>query len=66
MRIIDIERTLHVFIEPSIQAWALNKHWLIDVADWVYLNGHYFVTFAVLRSSTCAATTRSTSCATCS
>ena len=48
MRIIDIERTLHVFIEPSVQAWALNKHWLIDGADWVYVNGHFFVTFAVL------------------
>ena len=48
MRIIDIERTLHVFIEPSVQAWALNKHWLIDGADWVYVNGHFFVTLAVL------------------
>ena len=48
MRIIDIERTLHVFVEPSIQAWALNKHWLMDIADWTYLNGHYIVTFAAL------------------
>ncbi len=48
MRIIDIERTLHVFIEPSIQAWALNTHWLIDVTDWIYLNGHFVVTFGVL------------------
>ena len=48
MRIIDIERTLHVFIEPSVQAWALNKHWLMDGLDWIYLNGHFVVTFAVL------------------
>jgi CDP-diacylglycerol--glycerol-3-phosphate 3-phosphatidyltransferase len=48
MRIIDLERTLHVFIEPSVQAWAMNKHWLINGADWIYLNGHFFVTFAVL------------------
>jgi membrane-associated phospholipid phosphatase len=48
MRIIDVERTLHVFVEPSVQAWAINKHWLIDGADWVYVNGHFFVTFAVL------------------
>jgi PAP2 superfamily len=48
MRIIDLERTLHIFIEPSVQAWALNKHWLMDGADWIYLNGHFFVTFAAL------------------
>jgi membrane-associated phospholipid phosphatase len=48
MRIIDLERTLHVFVEPSIQSWALNKHWLMDAADWIYLNGHFFVTLGVL------------------
>jgi len=48
MRIIDLERTLHIFIEPSVQGWALNKHWLMDGADWIYLNGHFFITFAAL------------------
>jgi membrane-associated phospholipid phosphatase len=48
MKIINFERTLHVFVEPSIQAWALNKRWLMDAADWTYLNGHFFVTLAVL------------------
>jgi membrane-associated phospholipid phosphatase len=48
MRIIDVERTLHVFIEPSVQAWALNKHWLMDGLDWIYLNGHFVVTLLVL------------------
>ena len=48
MKIINFERTLHIFIEPSVQTWAQNKHWLIDAADWTYLNGHFFVTFAVL------------------
>jgi membrane-associated phospholipid phosphatase len=48
MRIIDLERTLHIFVEPSVQAWAQNKHWLMDAADWTYLNGHFFVTFAAL------------------
>jgi membrane-associated phospholipid phosphatase len=47
-KIINLERTLHVFIEPSIQAWTLNKHWLMDFADWTYLNAHYFVTIAAL------------------
>ena len=48
MKIIDLERTLHIFVEPSIQAWALNVHWLMDVADWIYLNGHFFVTVAAV------------------
>jgi hypothetical protein len=48
MRIIDIERAVHIFVEPSIQAWAQNKHWLMDAADWTYLNGHFFVTVGAL------------------
>lgn len=48
MRIIDLERLLHVFVEPSIQSWVLGKHWLMDIADWTYLNAHDFLTLAVL------------------
>jgi membrane-associated phospholipid phosphatase len=48
MRIIDLERGLHVFVEPSIQYWALGKHWLMDAADGTYLNAHYVVTISVL------------------
>ncbi len=47
-KVINLERTLHVFVEPSIQTWALNKHWLIDIADWTYLNAHYVVTIGAL------------------
>jgi membrane-associated phospholipid phosphatase len=47
-KIIHLERVLHVFIEPSVQAWASNEHWLMDVADWTYLNAHYFVTIGAL------------------
>jgi membrane-associated phospholipid phosphatase len=47
-KVIDFERTLHVFVEPSIQAWALNEHWLMDIADWTYLNAHYAVTLGAL------------------
>jgi membrane-associated phospholipid phosphatase len=47
-KIINLERTLHIFVEPSIQAWAANKHWLMDFADWTYLNAHYFVTLGAL------------------
>jgi membrane-associated phospholipid phosphatase len=47
-RIIDLERVLHVFIEPRIQAWASNKHLLMDIADWSYLNAHDVVTVGAL------------------
>ena len=48
MRIIDFERAVHIFVEPSVQAWAENKHVLMDVLDWTYLNGHFFITLAAL------------------
>ncbi len=48
MKIINLERTLHVFIEPSIQSWALGKHWLMNAADWAYLYSHYAITGSVL------------------
>jgi membrane-associated phospholipid phosphatase len=47
-KVINLERTLHVFIEPSIQNWALNRHWLMDIADFSYLNAHYVVTVGAL------------------
>jgi membrane-associated phospholipid phosphatase len=47
-KVIDLERALHVFIEPSVQAWALNERWLMDIADWTYLNAHYVVTLGAL------------------
>jgi hypothetical protein len=48
MKIINLERVLHVFVEPSIQAWTSNTRWLMDIADWTYLNAHFFLTFAAL------------------
>jgi membrane-associated phospholipid phosphatase len=47
-KVIHLERALHIFIEPSVQSWALNDHWIMDVADWTYLNAHYIVTFGAL------------------
>jgi membrane-associated phospholipid phosphatase len=47
-KVIILERKLHVFVEPSIQKWALNSHWLMDVATWAYLNVNYAVTGVVL------------------
>jgi membrane-associated phospholipid phosphatase len=47
-KIIDMERSLHVFVEPAIQHWALNFHWLMDIATWFYLNGNYAITGGAL------------------
>ena len=48
MQIIDFERTLHIFVEPSVQAWTRSQHWLMQMADFVYLNGHFFVTLGAM------------------
>jgi hypothetical protein len=48
MKIIDFERGLHIFVEPSVQAWAQNMNWMMDALDWLYLNGHFFITFGAL------------------
>jgi membrane-associated phospholipid phosphatase len=48
-RIIDLERRLHVFLEPAIQAWVNDHaHPLLDLADWAYLNAHFVLTIGAL------------------
>jgi PAP2 superfamily len=46
--LISIERTLHVFVEPSVQAWASGSHAVMLVASWIYINAQASVTFAAL------------------
>jgi PAP2 superfamily protein len=46
--VISVERTLHLFIEPSVQAWASGSHALIVVASWLYLNAQTSVTIGAL------------------
>ena len=46
--LIYLERTLHVFVEPSIQAWASGSHALIVASSWVYVNAQTTVTIAAL------------------
>jgi hypothetical protein len=48
-RIIGLERTLHVFIEPDIQRWVTtHAHWVLDLADWTYLNAHFALSAGAL------------------
>jgi PAP2 superfamily len=46
--VISIERSLHLFIEPSVQAWASGREWMIDIASWMYLNSHFAITTVAL------------------
>jgi hypothetical protein len=48
MKIIDFERALHVFVEPSIQGWAENSHLLMNVLAWSYLNTQFVITTATV------------------
>lgn len=46
--VISLERTLHVFAEPAVQAWVTSQHWLIDGATLWYLNAHFILTIGAL------------------
>ena len=47
-RIIDVERSLGLFFEPALQAAVLNLSWLVDGANWMYVNSHFVVTTSFL------------------
>ncbi|MEA2143942.1 MAG: hypothetical protein QOI64_2372 [Solirubrobacteraceae bacterium] len=47
-QIVDLERALHVFVEPQIQQWAIGAGWIDDVGSWMYLNTHFVVTTCTL------------------
>jgi membrane-associated phospholipid phosphatase len=46
--VISVEQALHVFVEPSIQAWAMGSGLLVDGASWVYVNAQSSVTLGAL------------------
>ena len=46
--VISFERTLHFFVEPSIQTWATSSHLLMTTASWIYLNAQTSVTLGAL------------------
>jgi hypothetical protein len=47
-QVIDLEQSLNIFVEPSIQAWSRGSDFLIGFADWMYVNSHYLITFSAL------------------
>ncbi len=47
-QVIDLERSTHTFFEPSLQAFFLPTHWLIDVANQLYLNAQFSIALGFL------------------
>ena len=47
-RIIDLERSTGTFFESSLQQSLLDNGWIIDIANWLYLNTHFTITIAFL------------------
>jgi membrane-associated phospholipid phosphatase len=46
--VVDIERSLHIFVEPSVQAWASGSSLVTDAASWMYINAQTSVTLGAL------------------
>jgi hypothetical protein len=48
--LIKLERGLHLFVEPSIQAWASGSHALMLVSSWWYINLRHNGSFYFVRN----------------
>src|SRR3982074_494831 len=48
--LISMERGMHLFVEPSIQAWASGSHFVMVVASWLYVNAQGSITIVALAS----------------
>src|SRR5215217_7579078 len=46
--LIGIERTLNIFVEPSVQTFTAGQTWLLDGASWMYINAQTSVTIGAL------------------
>ena len=47
--IISAERSLNLFFEQDFQEWALtDARWLVDGANWMYVNSHFVLTVGFL------------------
>jgi hypothetical protein len=46
--LVHLERTLHFFVEPSVQAWASGSHVVMEVSSWLYVNAQGPITIAAL------------------
>ena len=42
--LVDIERGMGLFFEPGLQAWAQSQSYVVEAADWMYVNSHFTIT----------------------
>ena len=46
--VMSLEQALGLFVEPSIQAWAMGSELVVDAASWVYVNAQTSVMLGAL------------------
>jgi membrane-associated phospholipid phosphatase len=46
--LIDFERATGTFFEPGFQSWLIGERWLIDFANFMYMNSHFVLTTTFL------------------
>lgn len=47
--LVDLERALGLFFEPGLQQWTTsNAHWLVEAANFMYVNSQFVVTTTFL------------------
>jgi membrane-associated phospholipid phosphatase len=46
--LIATEKSLHFFVEQSVQSWAMGHRILIDFANFMYVNSHFVITTSAL------------------
>ena len=46
--LVALEKTLGVYVEPSLQTLVLGSDWLVDFMNWIYIWGHWPVIAGVL------------------
>src|SRR4051794_27598001 len=46
--LVTVERSLGLFFEPGLQHWALQNQWIVDAANWSYVNSHFMITTSFL------------------
>jgi hypothetical protein len=47
-RIVDLEKSLGTFFEPGFQKALIGHDWLIDFANWMYVNSHFTISVVFL------------------
>ncbi|MGA8805887.1 MAG: hypothetical protein WB866_14455, partial [Solirubrobacterales bacterium] len=41
---ISFEKSIHAFFEPSLQRAFIDHRWIVDFANFMYMNSHFVVT----------------------